>query len=106
MSETVKIVGRESGGDIRSEQYQYLYVNRTSAAFTQWDIQIHLARMTEIEPGVPGIEQVGLVVMAPAHAKAVLTILQAAVDQYESKFGSIAMPPGATETEVAKPVKK
>ena len=55
-----------------------------------WDVRIKLGEiLSQKEGGNLVVRNHGMIVMAPAHAKAFLEALQITVSMYEEKFGEI-----------------
>ena len=78
----------------RSENFMNLYINNTRFAYTKRDIQMLCSRIsvTMEEEGSP-VEEVAIITMTPAHAKAVMRALEANIKIYEEEYGEIAMSP-------------
>jgi hypothetical protein len=74
---------------IESETAFNVYVNNTELGFTPWDIRFRFREIMDSQGTQPVIKNHGLVVMAPAHAKALAETLQNTIATYEEKFGEI-----------------
>jgi hypothetical protein len=67
-----------------------IYVNSTEMGISPWDVRIKMGEIVgQAEDGRPQVKHLGTLLMAPAHAKAVLEALQKTVNLYEEKFGEI-----------------
>lgn len=86
----------------RSENFKTFYVNNTRFGYTKWDIQM-LCSQVSVTLDVKGspVEEVALITMSPAHAKAVYKALGENIKIYEDEYGEIPVPP---EIEKPKPI--
>ena len=74
---------------IGSETAFRIYVNHSEMGLSNWDIRIRFGEITGQRDTVPIVKDHGTIVMAPAHAKAILEALQKTIHMYEEKVGEI-----------------
>jgi hypothetical protein len=67
-----------------------IYINNTEMGLSAWDVRVKLGEILgQKDGGNLIVRNHGMIVMAPAHAKAFLEALQTTVSLYEEKFGEI-----------------
>jgi len=77
----------------RAEHYRQIYINNMRAGFTQYDVQISVARLAEIAPLKYVMEEQAMLLMAPAQALAMIEVLRKTIESYEQQFGAIKLAP-------------
>lgn len=86
----------------RTEDFKAYYVNNASLATAYYDVSIVFS---EIQTGVndmPLIAEKCRVVMNPAHAKALVIVLDASMKQWEGQHGVIQLPEGMVSPSILK----
>jgi hypothetical protein len=79
------------------DRVKTFYSNGTHLGFSPWDIRIKLMEIIDKD----NLTEHGIVIMSPAHAKALLAALQSTVQQYEDKYGEIDITKITEESERA-----
>lgn len=85
--------------------FKTIYANNVNIGLSPWDIQMTFGRITSANT----IEHHVLVVISPQWAKALSSVLQKVVHDYEAKFGQVNIPDQilipqlAAKQQVAKP---
>jgi len=78
---------------VRRDDAFTAYINHTQMGFTRWDMQMIVSRAAvSQDKGHQYVEELGVLIMTPAHAKAVLEVLRANVEAYEAEHGAIEIP--------------
>lgn len=93
MSTEVKIA------DLRVENpdnVRTVYTNNANVHATPWDIRLLFSEIIPTPDGGARLERRAEVVMAPAHAKALVQALQTTISQFEQANGEIPWPPKGT----------
>lgn len=88
-----KIVLFDSENVVRRPDAFTAYINNTQFAYTKWDIQMvcGLVAVTK-DKHLQFAEELGVIVMSPEHAKAVLAALTTNIAAYEAEHGKITIP--------------
>jgi hypothetical protein len=74
---------------IDSDSPFLIYCNMTEMSVSPWDVRIKLLESFDNDGIIPVVKKHGVMVMSPAHAKAMLEALEQTVRIYEEKFGEI-----------------
>lgn len=77
---------------VKAQDYREIYANEVQIGVTPIDVQLSFSRGSAVV-GIPQHEIQATVFMSPIEAKAVLLMLGKAVADFETKFGSINLPP-------------
>lgn len=76
----------------KAADHKTIYANVIRTGITPFDVRIIFGQVAEITPGDPVVQQVddlATVIMSAEEAKAMILIVQQAVDGYESMYGEI-----------------
>jgi hypothetical protein len=69
--------------------------------FTRWDMQMIVSQAAVSQDKKhQSVEELGVLIMTPAHAKAVLDVLRVNVEAYEAEHGTIEIPKQHDPTKV------
>lgn len=79
--------------NVRSVDFVSVYANNAAFMLSFFDFSMTLGEVVSVEDGVGTVEQKVRVVMSLAHAKLFATLLVSQIQQYEQRFGVIALPP-------------
>ena len=75
----------------QGQNFFKVYVNNTEIGFTPWDIRLTLSEILGGDRAGIHVEKLGMLVMSPLHAKALLKALDTALSKYEGRFGKIEL---------------
>lgn len=91
----LKIEHVRGGNDVPT-----FYVNNTFVETSVWDIRLRLGETleTDREHNILRVREIANVRMSPQHARAVLTILENHLENYEKQFGKIPAVPQQERT--------
>lgn len=77
---------------VRSKDYISVYANFAQCGFTAWDIRINFGLVGTSETGEPTMTEEVAVMVSPAMAKALVSVLNGNVKAYEQINGPIQLP--------------
>ncbi|HZU31449.1 MAG TPA: DUF3467 domain-containing protein [Candidatus Angelobacter sp.] len=77
--------------------YRDGYANSVQVRVSVWDFLLVFGRLQPVSPQEVEVQNFQGVYLSPQQAKALLTILQQNVHQYESAFGEIKIDAGMTQ---------
>ena len=81
----------------RSEQYRDSYSNSVQVRMSVWDFFLIFGTMRQDAPDEVKVENFQGIYLSPQQAKALMTILEQNVIQYEKTFGEIKLDPSMSQ---------
>ena len=81
----------------KAVDFKSIYVNYIQTASSASDISIGIGETSPTPTGIVDVEMKARLVVAPLQAKIMLGMLFQVIQQYENKFGVIAIPPVVAE---------
>jgi uncharacterized protein DUF3467 len=79
---------------INSPDYRDSYANSIQVRVSVWDFLLTFGRLQPVAAQEVEVQNFQGIYLSPQQAKALLTILEQNVNQYESTFGEIKLDPG------------
>lgn len=79
--------------NLKSPNFVSVYSNNVAYALNFFDLSMIFGEMQSVDNGKGIVEQTVRIVMSLPHAKIFGTLLLSQIQQYEEKFGVIALPP-------------
>ena len=81
---------------VNSEDYRDSYSNSVQVRVSVWDFLLVFGRLQPVSAQEVEVQNFQGIYLSPQQAKALLTILEQNVRQYESTFGEIKLDPSVT----------
>ena len=78
---------------VRHESYREGYANSVQVRMSVWDFFLGFGTMSQTAPDEVTLEAFQGVYLSPQQAKALCTLLQQNLDQYEKTFGQLTIEP-------------
>lgn len=86
---------------VNTPDYREGYANSVQVRVSVWDFMLVFGRMQQQASGEVSVENFQGIYLSPQQAKAVMTVLEQNVIQYEKAFGEIKLDPNlATQGQV------
>ena len=82
---------------VNTADYRESYANSVQVRVSVWDFLLIFGRVQPQTPEQVDVQNFQGIYLSPQQAKALVTILQQNVAQYEKTFGEIKLDPGATQ---------
>lgn len=82
---------------LNTAEYRDGYANSVQVRVSVWDFLLVFGRLQPVTPQEVEVQNFQGVYLSPQQAKALLTILQQNVQQYEGAFGEIKIDAGMTQ---------
>jgi uncharacterized protein DUF3467 len=86
-----------------AHDYREDYANSVMVKGTLWDMQFLFGRIDQTAPDSLTIRNFAAIYISPQQAKALLSVLQQNVSEYERQFGTIAIAPTSPQVPGGKP---
>jgi hypothetical protein len=84
---------------VNAPDYRDGYANSVQVRVSVWDFLLIFGRLQQINAQEVEVQNFQGIYLSPQQAKALLTILEQNVRQYESTFGDIKLDPGITAAQ-------
>lgn len=84
---------------VNAPDYRDGYANSVQVRVSVWDFLLIFGRLQQINTLEVEVQNFQGIYLSPQQAKALLTILEQNVRQYESTFGDIKLDPGITAAQ-------
>ena len=81
---------------VQTEDYRETYANSVQVRVSVWDFLLVFGRLNPLSATEVEVQNFQGIYLSPQQAKALLTILEQNVRQYEGTFGEIKLDPGIT----------
>lgn len=93
MSQPTRPAGEPALKLLRAENYREGYANSVQVRMSVWDFFLGFGTMSQSTPEEVVLESFQGVYLSPQQAKALLTLLEQNLKQYEETFGTIMIEP-------------